>query len=1195
MNFKKRRLNKALEERTYRVKLVHGKKGWITVGLTFVTLFSLTALGQKTVDASAVNNVATANSTTGSYVQLWNNVTKDSIRKANRGLQNGTAWKTAKAVKGVDGKTYVLVGGNEYANVNEMDLADETSSQKLSGTVHVGNVEYAALYTNPLEGAKQIKNRGLAGNSDWITNQKVTVDGVTYYRVATNEWVKANNANLTSENSRSDKNYIKNAPDDETVTTPDTDNNNGSSSSGSHNNGGSTETEYANVTVKYVDENGNKIFPTSTIEQKVGETYTSKAAKIDGYTVNGNNTQSIKVTKNGNNTIIFAYTKASSEKDATIILHFVDKDGKKLADDVTDTAKVGSTYRAESAQIGHYWVDFGGEDGLDRDIQVKAGVNEYTFKYKHIGNVNVYYVDKATGMRIENIGGGTMLTVGDPFVATAKDIDGYTLIGDKTQTVNVAEGSTDITFYYNKNDDTTTPVDPADKKSDVIVDYVDENGKTISSKTLAGQTVGATVSADAPTLDGYKLNDDASKSVTVSKDGNNTITFNYKADDTTTPVDPADKTANVTVNYVDADGNKVAEPKTVSSQKVGSTITEQAATVDGYTVDKNSQDVIIAEEGNTITFTYTKDATTPVDPVADKSDVTVKYVDETGKEIAQSATTSEDVGSTKSVNAISVDGYELTSQTTQSVNVDKDSTKNVITFTYKLKDTTPVTTKADVLVHYQDESGQTISPDTKTSEEVGSTKTINSTDIAGYTVKGNASQDVVISKDGNEVVFVYSKNAEPVTQSTVTTKFVDADKNEIADAVTEKVDNGKDYTATAKTIDGYTVDGEATQTVSVDGDKTVTFTYTKDSNQNGISTSDVKDKLLTLINNYRVANSQDPLTEDDNLTLGSDARAADEANEVNTSGDIGKADHFNSDKTMFDQESHIKQDNSLFKAENLLVTNGDSVDTVAQNAFNQWKNSPDHNKNMLDPEYSKTGLSVVQLDNGQFLAMQDFAGSGKESVYDPEMDNTASITDLGYTSADILQAAKSEPTDPTSHSAPISEIAKSATTYFGDRVFKSLSDYTKWSTTKHNEGSIWDEGVGSGAFLAYDTKGNPIGFVPYVYSLSDTASHLLAQGKTTWTTDYVIPVGESTTGTVTYRLIKNDRTGYISNAFIPMKTLTGKSGDKITITAPDMSGYRVDEAYNKSNTQEITLDVDPIDNDYMFTYISNDAPLQPEG
>ncbi|WP_334328663.1 MucBP domain-containing protein [Companilactobacillus sp. HBUAS59699] len=1041
MNFKKRRLNKALEEKVYRVKLVHGKKGWITVGLTFVTLFSATVFGAKSVDASAVNNVATANSTTSGYVQLWNNVTKNSIRKANRGLQNGTAWKTAKAVKGVDGKTYVLVGGNEYANVNEMDLSDETSYQKLSGIVHIGDVEYARLYTDPLNGSKVIRNRALLGNSDWIVNKKVTVNGVTYYRVATNEWVKANNANLTSENSRSDKTYIKNAPDEETTTTPDTDTNN-NGGSGSYN-GGSTTTpakDTANVTVKYVNTSGEEIATPKTLKnQKVGSDLTERAI----------------------------------------------------------------------------------------------------------------------------------------------DVDGYTLISEGTQNVTISKDGNTITFTYTKD------VVPAET-GDVTIKAVDENNNAIGEATTVTKNVGDSYIAVAPKIQGYTLDDDSSKTITVAEEGN-IVTFKFKKD-TTTPTNPdTDKTANVTVKYVDADGNELANPKILTDQKVGSTVTENAVEVEGFTADKDTQNVVVGADGNTITFTYTKDAT---DPEATKSGITVNYVAEDGT-VLDSKTESVENGKPFTAEAQTIDGYTLKGEQTQTI--DSVSGDKTLTFTYT-KDTQPIN-QFDITTKYVNENGDEIATAKVEQADEGSNYTTKAIDIKGYTLKGNDTQ-IIHGVNGDATqTFTYTKDAEPAQKFNIVTKYVDEKGKEIAHDKTEQAEVDSVYTTSAIPVKGYTLNDDSTKSVTVDKDSSknvIIFSY-KTNETNSINVDQIQSKLFDLINSYREANLQDPLTVDDNLTLGSDVRAADEANEVNTSGDINKADHNNSDDTYFDQESHIKQDNSLFKAENLLVTYGDDVDTVAQNAFNQWKNSKDHNDNMLNSEFSKTGLSVVQLNNGEFLAIQVFAGSGKESLYDPNMDNTASIADLGYTSSDILKAAESEPIDPSSHAAPVSKLAKDPKAYFGDRVFKSLKDYKKWASTKHNEGSIWDEGSGSGTFLAYDTKGHPIGFVPYVYYLSDTASDLLAQGKTTWTTDYIISVGEPTTGTVTYALIRNDRTNYLNYNLIPEKQLTGKSGDKITISAPDITGYRLDEAYNKSNTKEIILDVDPSNNDYMFTYIANDAPLQPEG
>ncbi|MQS98575.1 MucBP domain-containing protein, partial [Companilactobacillus halodurans] len=275
MNFKKKRLNKALEDKIYRVKLVHSKKGWLAVGLTFITLFSATMLSQKTVDASAVNNVAIANSTTSSSVQLWNNVTNNEIHKANRGLANGTAWKTAKAVKGVDGETYLLVGVNEYADAKQMDLSDETSSQNLTGVLRTSSSKsIIRLYTNPLaeNGAQLITNRGLAKNTDWKTDIKVVANGETYYRVATNEWVKASDAYLVGESSRSNKAYTKNAPDENT----------NSNSNSSNNNGGSTPepVQQSTITTKYVDEDGNEVADAKTEKANKGEKYTANSITV---------------------------------------------------------------------------------------------------------------------------------------------------------------------------------------------------------------------------------------------------------------------------------------------------------------------------------------------------------------------------------------------------------------------------------------------------------------------------------------------------------------------------------------------------------------------------------------------------------------------------------------------------------------------------------------------------------------------------------------------------------------------------------------------------------------------------------------------------------------------------------------------------------------------------------------------------
>ncbi|WP_334332773.1 hypothetical protein [Companilactobacillus sp. HBUAS59544] len=127
--------------------------------------------------------------------------------------------------------------------------------------------------------------------------------------------------------------------------------------------------------------------------------------------------------------------------------------------------------------------------------------------------------------------------------------------------------------------------------------------------------------------------------------------------------------------------------------------------------------------------------------------------------------------------------------------------------------------------------------------------------------------------------------------------------------------------------------------------------------------------------------------------------------------------------------------------------------------------------------------------------------------------------------------------------------------------------------------------------MAYDNNGKSIGYVPYVFSLSKPASELIAEGKTTWTTDYVIPQGQKTSIKINYLFSTNDRTGFISYESLPSKTIEGLSGDKVKLTAPEISGYRLDERAFGDGTNNIEVTLDKDNDDYNFVYISNDVPI----
>ncbi len=133
--------------------------------------------------------------------------------------------------------------------------------------------------------------------------------------------------------------------------------------------------------------------------------------------------------------------------------------------------------------------------------------------------------------------------------------------------------------------------------------------------------------------------------------------------------------------------------------------------------------------------------------------------------------------------------------------------------------------KYKITVKYVDETDKEIKAATTTEVEYGKAFSMTAPDITGYTVMAADKTKTIVSVSKNETVtFRYTKN--PVVKYKITIKYVDTENNTIKAATTESVENGKTYTATAPTINGYTVKGNNTKTISpVTSDVTLTFVY----------------------------------------------------------------------------------------------------------------------------------------------------------------------------------------------------------------------------------------------------------------------------------------------------------------------------------------------------------------------------------
>ncbi|MGL3695890.1 MucBP domain-containing protein [Lactiplantibacillus plantarum subsp. plantarum] len=398
-----------------------------------------------------------------------------------------------------------------------------------------------------------------------------------------------------------------------------------------------------------------------------------------------------KLSTNTNNTDanqqIEAWSYATQVMDTsvaagTVVVHYVDENGNKIADDTTVQGDVDNTYSVTPATFSNYTLDTTKSSALtgtvaadttDSDGNVTAAGTELTLVYSQnteASNLTVNYVD-ADGNTIlpsktyTEGADGTAAEVGGAYSVNAASIDGYTLTGDATQTGTFVSGGNTVTFTYTKD---AAPVE----QSTVTVNYVDADGNTIKAATTQTLDNGSTYTVETPTIAGYTYKS-ADAALTGTVDGNKTITLTYTKN--ATPVEQS----TVTVNYVDADGNTI-KAATTQTLDNGSTYTVETPTIDGYTYKSADAALTGTVDGNkTITLTYTKDSTTPVE---NKANLTINYVDADGNTIKASNVTEYIVGQAYTVGQPEIAGYSYNHSTGDAIAGTIGYNGNTVTLVY---------------------------------------------------------------------------------------------------------------------------------------------------------------------------------------------------------------------------------------------------------------------------------------------------------------------------------------------------------------------------------------------------------------------------------------------------------------------------------------------------------------------------------
>ncbi|WP_428958382.1 MucBP domain-containing protein [Levilactobacillus brevis] len=206
------------------------------------------------------------------------------------------------------------------------------------------------------------------------------------------------------------------------------------------------------------------------------------------------------------------------------------------------------------------------------------------------------------------------------------------------------------------------------------------------------------------------------------------------------------------------------------------------------------------------------------------ANITVKYVDGQGNQLADPKTLTGFMNEPYTVTAATIPGWAL-DKTEGATSGTFSADAQTITFIYKEAVST-------VTVHYQDDQGQTIKADTAVPGQVGQPFDIAHPTIAGYTYQrtiGDAQG--TYTETPAEVTFVYTKDAvtppivTPTQKVTVTVHYRTADGTTVAPDQIITGNKGDRYETTPITKNGYQLVTTPANATGTYGDQNIEVTY----------------------------------------------------------------------------------------------------------------------------------------------------------------------------------------------------------------------------------------------------------------------------------------------------------------------------------------------------------------------------------
>jgi len=341
------------------------------------------------------------------------------------------------------------------------------------------------------------------------------------------------------------------------------------------------------VTLKYIDiTTNNEIYPSEIINNLNLGNYSYEERIIYNYKLQNDSTQSVNLTEEDpDQVIIFYYNQVLG----TITIKYIDTN---VNTDIFEPKTIENlslgTYTYGAINISGYILS----DNETKTVTItETSPNAIiTFKYTEIlGTVTIRYIDNSSSTELLKADTFTDLKLGT-YSYTYKDISGYSLANDSTQTIELTNGNHDVEIKFKYNE----------LLGSITIKYIDSSSLTeIGTTTVISNLSLGTYSYTAKSFEGYEVIGDSSQSVTLNDSNlNPIISFNYSG-----------ISGNITIQYLDSSALAEISPSTTISNIALGSYTYDAIYIDNYEIDGDSSISITLTTTNpnqTISFKYNK-------------------------------------------------------------------------------------------------------------------------------------------------------------------------------------------------------------------------------------------------------------------------------------------------------------------------------------------------------------------------------------------------------------------------------------------------------------------------------------------------------------------------------------------------------------------------------------------------------------